>query len=71
MEHVERFIERFENEWRQLDPERFVEELYHPEATLLEPGMERPIARDEMVAHAARLKALLPDIGTSPPSFTP
>ena len=65
MSPAERFVERFENEWRQLDPARFVEALYHPDATLRQPGMERPIGRDEMVAHAARLQALLPDIRLS------
>ncbi len=55
------FVERWQEAWRRMDPE-FWTTIYHPEGTLLQPGMERPLRRAEMPDHITRMNAILPDI---------
>lgn len=41
------FLERYIHNWRHPDPDRFAA-FYHPEASLENPGMKRPLTRSEM-----------------------
>ena len=61
MDRFERFLKSWRDHWRTMDPEGWVS-LYHPEGTLLQPGMERPLTRGELADHVRRIHALLPDI---------
>lgn len=60
----ESFVEAFEEAWR--DPKTRFVELFHPEGTLLQQGMEKPIPRDEIPDHITRVLALLPDMRVEP-----
>lgn len=53
------FIEAFEHAWR--DPVTRFASLFHPDGTLFQQGMERPLTRGEIPDHVAAIRALLPD----------
>lgn len=53
---VERFVERFTEIWADPEPDRFPE-LFHPEATLLHPGMEEPLPASEVIGYIAGVKS--------------
>ncbi len=55
----EEFVRRFEEAW--VDPATRFAELFHPEGTLYQQGMERPITKDEIPAHVAAILSLIPD----------
>lgn len=53
------FVKAFEDAWRE-PATRFVK-LFHPDGTLLQPGMERPIGREKIPEQVARILARWPD----------
>ena len=53
------FVKKFEHAWR--DPIARFASLFHPEGTLFQQGMERPLKRDEITAHVSRVLTLMPD----------
>jgi len=55
----EQFVRAFEEAWR--DPVARFPALFHPEGTLYQQGMERPIAKGEIGQHTANVAALLTD----------
>ena len=56
----EDFVQRFVEAWKE-PRARFVE-LFAPEGTLLQAGMEKPITRDQIPAHQNVTLTLLPDM---------
>lgn len=54
------FVERFEKAWQ--DPAARFVELFHPEGTLYQQGMEHPLGRNEIPGHIATLLTLVPDL---------
>ena len=54
------FVEKFEWAWQ--DPAARFVELFHPDGTLYQQGMERPLRRDEIPGHIATILTLLPDL---------
>ncbi|MFG2196825.1 nuclear transport factor 2 family protein [Streptomyces sp. NPDC048639] len=63
--HVEHFVEHFTEIWAKPRAERFPE-LYHQDATLLHPGMPRPLTRDEVEGYMKTVLAGVPDIHLIP-----
>ncbi|MFG2195924.1 nuclear transport factor 2 family protein [Streptomyces sp. NPDC048639] len=63
--HVERFLEHFTEIWARPKAERFPE-LYHEDATLLHPGMPRPLTRSEVADYMTTVLAGAPDIHLTP-----
>lgn len=53
------FVKKFQHAWR--DPIARFASLFHPEGTLFQQGMERPLKRDEITAHVSRVLTLMPD----------
>lgn len=53
------FVKKFEHAWR--DPIARFARLFHPEGTLFQQGMERPLTRDEITPHVSRVLTLMPD----------
>ena len=53
------FVKKFQHAWR--DPIARFGSLFHPEGTLFQQGMERPLKRDEITAHVSRVLTLMPD----------
>lgn len=58
------FVQRFADAWRQ--PRTKFVELFHPDGTLFQAGMEAPIGRDRIQAHQEITLALLPDMRVNP-----
>lgn len=53
------FVKQFEEAWK--DPVARFADLFHPDGTLFQQGMERPIGKAEITAHVARVQTLIPD----------
>jgi uncharacterized protein (TIGR02246 family) len=53
------FVKQFEAAWR--DPVARFANLFHADGTLYQQGMERPITKDEISSHVARVLSLIPD----------
>ena len=62
---AEHFVERFTELWAAPQPEAYAS-LWHDDGTLLHPGMEVPIAADEIPGYVQRLLDILPDITLAP-----
>ncbi len=60
----EEFVTAWTEAWR--DPIRQFVQLFHPEGTLLQQGMGKPIPRDQIPAHTGRVLALIPDVRIKP-----
>lgn len=58
---VERFVEDYTALWQQPTPEGFVD-FYGEKGTIRNPGMDRPIARDEIPGYYRFLLAVAPDL---------
>ncbi|MEU6083311.1 nuclear transport factor 2 family protein [Streptomyces sp. NPDC047108] len=63
--HVERFLEKFTEIWAKPVASRFPE-LYHEDATLLHPGMPKPITRSGVEDYMTTVLAGAPDIHLIP-----
>lgn len=59
MSEAEHFVEAFERAWQ--DPLALFADLFHADGTLFQQGMKRPIAKDEITAHVAAIRVLIPD----------
>jgi hypothetical protein len=57
----ERFVLPYAHYWKNADPRRFPL-FYHPEGRLLNPGLERPLGREEIAEYYARMKSKIPDV---------
>ena len=60
MNGTHEFVERFEAAWK--EPRTKFVELFHPEGTLIQSGMERAIGRDAIPAHQELSLTLMPDL---------
>lgn len=58
------FVRRFEEAWQ--EPGTKFVELFHPEGTLFQSGMETPIGRDRIQVHQQVTLAVLPDMRVKP-----
>jgi SnoaL-like protein len=65
---AERFVARFTELWAAPEPDEYAT-LWHEDGTLLHPGMEAPIAADEIPGYVRRLLDALPDITLEPTSW--
>ncbi|MEU6084046.1 nuclear transport factor 2 family protein [Streptomyces sp. NPDC047108] len=63
--HAERFVQKFTEIWARPRAERFPE-LFHEDATLLHPGMARPLASDEIEGYVSTVLAGAPDLHLIP-----
>lgn len=57
---VPAFVARFEEAW--MEPRTKFPALFHAEGTLLQSGMERPVAAGEITKHQEAALALMPDL---------
>lgn len=69
MSNAEQFVKKFAERWGAPEPSRFVD-LFHAEGTLLHPGMERPLTRDEVPSYVQRILSVFPDIRLEPISWS-